>query len=119
MRRLLKEDRDDGGSQVLREVCSILLIASLAATPAHAEIREIEIPPSREQGLDMILVDEDAAPPEPELARHLPQVEDISWSGAPIDLMMPIHHLYTDLRRQLSRYRTAWSGLPQVRVPTA
>lgn len=70
-----------------------------------------------EPGLDMILVDADAMPAEPELAADQPRVEDISWTGAPVDLLKPIHHLYTDLRRQLIRYQRDWSSLPQVRVP--
>lgn len=68
-------------------------------------------------GLDMIMIDAEAMPPEPELADDQPQVEDISWTGAPVDLLKPIHHLYTDLRWQLIRYQRNWSSLPQVRVP--
>lgn len=68
-------------------------------------------------GLDMIMVDPADMPAEPELAEDQPQVEDISWSGAPIDLLKPIHHLYTDYRRQLLRYQESWSKLPQVRIP--
>jgi murein L,D-transpeptidase YcbB/YkuD len=63
------------------------------------------------------MIDAGAMPSEPELAPDQPQVEDISWSGAPVDLLKPIHHLYTDLRRQLIRYQRDWSSLPQVRVP--
>nr|WP_314446073.1 L,D-transpeptidase family protein [uncultured Sphingomonas sp.] len=70
-----------------------------------------------EPGLDMIMIDAEAMPAEPELASDQPQVEDISWTGAPVDLLKPIHHLYTDLRRQLIRYQRDWSSLPQVRVP--
>jgi murein L,D-transpeptidase YcbB/YkuD len=67
-------------------------------------------------GLDMIMIDAEAMPPEPELAEDQPQAEDISWTGAPVDLLKPIHHLYTDLRRQLIRYQRDWSSLPQLRV---
>jgi murein L,D-transpeptidase YcbB/YkuD len=65
----------------------------------------------------MIMIDAEAMPAEPELAADQPQVEDISWTGAPVDLLKPIHHFYTDLRRQLIRYQRDWSSLPQVRVP--
>ena len=66
----------------------------------------------------MILIDADAMPQEPEQADDVIQVEDVSWSGAPVDLLRPTHHLYTDLRRQMIKYRARWSSLPQVRVPS-
>lgn len=75
--------------------------------------------PSANPALDMIIIDADSMPPEPELAPDQPEIEDVSWSGAPIDLLKPIHHLYTDLRRQLLRYQREWSSLPQLRVPTS
>ncbi len=68
-------------------------------------------------GLDMILIDGDELPQEPEQAEDTVEHEDVSWSGAPVDLLKPIHHIYTDLRRQLLRYQRRWSSLPQIRVP--
>lgn len=68
-------------------------------------------------GLDMIMIDADAMPQEPEQAEDAVQIEDVSWSGAPVDLLRPMHHIYTDLRRQLIKYQNRWSSLPQVRVP--
>ena len=70
-------------------------------------------------GLDMIMVDADAMPQEPEQAEEAVHIEDVSWSGAPVDLLRPMHHIYTDLRRQLIKYQDRWSSLPQVRVPQA
>ncbi len=67
----------------------------------------------------MIMIDADAMPQEPEQAEDAAQIEDLSWSGAPVDLLKPTHHLYTDLRRQLIKYQNRWSALPQVRVPQA
>jgi murein L,D-transpeptidase YcbB/YkuD len=64
----------------------------------------------------MILLDEDDMPPEPELARAAAAEEDESWTGAPIDLQFPVHHLYGDMRRHLERYRERWGQLPQVLV---
>jgi murein L,D-transpeptidase YcbB/YkuD len=81
-----------------------------------AAIEQIDVPPSRQQDLDMILIDEDAMPPEPELATASAAEEDVSWSGAAIDLRSPVHHLYGDMRRQLERYRDRWGQLPQVLV---
>lgn len=95
------------------EIWSGLLAAfalALGGTPAKG--RDVVNP-----GLDMIMIDAEAMPPEPELAADHPEVEDISWSGAPVDLLKPIHHLYTDLRWQLIRYQRDWSSLPQVRIP--
>jgi murein L,D-transpeptidase YcbB/YkuD len=88
----------------------------MAASPAAAAIEEIALPPSRQQGVDMILIDEDAMPQEPELARDSTGEQVESWSGAPIDLRMPVHHLYADLRVELERYRERWGQLPQVRI---
>ena len=68
-------------------------------------------------GLDMIMIDADAMPQEPEQVGDAVQIEDVSWSGAPVDLLKPMHHIYTDLRRQLIKYQNRWSSLPQVRVP--
>ncbi len=75
--------------------------------------------PSRvvQPGLDMIQIDEGEMPQEPEQAEDTVQHEDVSWSGAPVDLLKPIHHIYTDLRRQLVRYQRRWSSLPQIRIP--
>ncbi|MDQ3245805.1 MAG: L,D-transpeptidase family protein [Pseudomonadota bacterium] len=70
-------------------------------------------------GLDMIMIDADAMPQEPEQAEDAVQIEDVTWSGAPVDLLKPMHHIYTDLRRQLIKYQNRWSSLPQVRVPHA
>jgi murein L,D-transpeptidase YcbB/YkuD len=89
----------------------------MAASPAAAGvIEEIKLPPSRQMGVDMILIDDDAMPEEPELARDHAGEQVESWSGAPIDQRMPVHHLYADLRVQLEQYRERWGGLPQVRI---
>jgi murein L,D-transpeptidase YcbB/YkuD len=90
----------------------VLALVALGGAAAAAPSGDVSEP-----GLDMILVDAEAMPAEPELAADQPQVEDISWTGAPVDLLKPIHHIYTDLRRQLIRYQRDWSSLPQVRVP--
>ena len=109
---------------VLRSLCLLaagLALGAAAQRPSvHDPIKTVSLPPSREQGLDMLMIDPDEMPLEPELARDLPEMQqEESWSGAAIDLMKPVHHLYTDLRRQLVRYQMSWSHLPQVRVPSA
>lgn len=106
---------------VLRSLCVALAgfaLGAAAQRPASfAPIKTVALPPSSEKGLDMLMIDPDEMPQEPELAKDIPVVQEESWSGAPIDLMKPVHHLYTDLRRQLVRYQMNWSRLPQVRVP--
>lgn len=88
--------------------------------PSSAQsIKPVWVPPGGQHGLDMLVTEEEAMPPEPELADRATPIEDVSWSGAAIDLLMPVHHLYTEFRRQLGRYQDKWSALPQVRVPTA
>lgn len=100
-----------------------LVVAGLGLTAAsqrpsvHDPIQTVSIPASRQLGLDMILLDADEMPEEPERARSFSGVQEEALSGAPIDLLTPVHHLYTDLRRQLVRYQMDWSKLPQVRIP--
>jgi murein L,D-transpeptidase YcbB/YkuD len=100
-----------------------LLAATLAAQSVSSAVPDtvetIALPPSGERGLDMIVVDAEAMPQEPELAKDLPPQMDESWSGAPVDLFVATHHLYTDLRRSLVRYQMKWSGLPLLPVATA
>ncbi len=94
----------------MRRFIALLVTAGLTC---QAGARPAATP---QAGLDMILIDTDAMPQEPELAEDAIPVEDVSWSGAPVDLLKPIHHIYTDLRRQLIKYQSQWSALPQVRV---
>ena len=39
------------------------------------------------------------------------------WTGAPVDMFMSVHPLYTDLRRGLVKYRQRWGDLPDVEIP--
>lgn len=105
----------------IRGIVFVVAAMGLAAVPAASmaqnSISSVWVPPGGQPGLDMMILEEDAMPQEPELAEAPPEVEDVSWSGASIDLVRPMHHLYTDYRRQLARYQRNWSNLPQVRVP--
>lgn len=100
-----------------------ILAAAVAAQPIDNAlpdpVKTIAVPPSGERGLDMIVVDTEAMPQEPELAKELPPELEADWSGAPVDLFVATHHLYTDLRRSLVRYQMKWSSLPDVSIPTA
>ncbi len=92
--------------------------AALMTPPAVAVAPEAA--ESGQAGLDMVLADPDGMPAEPEYAPDdLPAVQFSEWSGAPADLAgVPVHHLYTDLRRALVRYQLSWGALPQVEVPS-
>jgi len=101
-------------------LCTALAVPATAASAqsrVYQKIETVALPPSRQQGLDMLLIDTDAMPLEPEVAGDVAEAPEESWSGSPVDLMKPVHHLYTDFRRQLVRYQINWSSLPQVRVP--
>jgi hypothetical protein len=96
-------------------------LAAIALTPssAIAVARGADAASPGQAGLDMALADPDGMPAEPEFAREdLPDVAFAEWSGAPADLAgVPVHHLYTDLRRALVRYQLSWGALPQVVIP--
>jgi murein L,D-transpeptidase YcbB/YkuD len=101
-----------------------LLIAAAAlglAAPAAAQpqpIEPIDLPPSVEQGVDMIYIDPEIAPRlrENDVAMH--QISFEEWAGAPLDLFVPVNPIYTGLRRGLVRYQQRWGGLPPVQLPT-
>jgi hypothetical protein len=104
---------------VLRTILLIITAATASSLAAMQpeQIRTNPLPPNHKVGLDMELSEAEVMPAEPELAGELVDFQEESWSGSPVDLLRPIHHLYTDLRRQLVRYQMTWSGLPQVRIP--
>lgn len=103
----------------------LLLSAAVLPLPALASAGQggpddpYALPAGGEHGLDMAVVDPEAMPEEPELARDEQPAfyPDERWSGGPIDLMRPVHPLYTDLRRALVRYQMDWGSLPRVYVP--
>jgi hypothetical protein len=87
----------------MRQFVLILAGLSLPATAFAAAsqqpIEPIDVPPSIEQGLDMVYIDREIAPSiqqrdEQQQARGL---ED--FRAVPVDMFAPVHPLYTDLRR--------------------
>jgi len=100
-------------------ICAAL--AAAIAAPALAQeqpIEPIDIPPSIEQGVDLIYIDPEI---KPEIDRRNELLQSMGfddWTGAPIDLFVPVNDRYTDLRRGLMKYRKRWSSLPQVQIPT-
>jgi L,D-transpeptidase YcbB len=98
----------------------VLLAGLSLAVPAFASdqpIEPIEIPPSVEQGLDMVYIDRDIAP---SMEARDAQLADLGFSAgaaAPVDFFLPVHPIYTDLRRALVRYQMRWGSLPQIEIP--
>ena len=94
-------------------------LAAIALTPLSAPARGQEAVPAGQVGLDMTLTDPDGMPAEPEYAPdELAAVQFTEWSGAAADLAgVPVHHLYTDLRRASVRYQLSWGALPQFTIP--
>ena len=80
-------------------------------------IEPIEIPPSIQQGVDLIYVDPEIAPEVRERERLLGEIGLNDSPGAAIDLLVPVHPIFTELRRGLMLYRANWSGLPQLPIP--
>jgi len=97
------------------------LIPALAASAASAAfdvpIEPVDVPPSVEQGVDMVYIDPEIAPV---FKRRDDQAGGFAfdpWTGAPVDMFVPVHPLYTELRRGLDRYRQSWGELPAIEVP--
>ncbi len=103
-----------------------LLLLALAAAPDLAfrtqqgtqPIEPIALPPSIQQGVDLLYVDPEIAPAVRERVELLEEFGVEDKNGAPVDLFAPASPLYTSLRRGLMRYRAAWSHLPQVPLET-
>jgi murein L,D-transpeptidase YcbB/YkuD len=103
----------------IRFLAAAAALALSATVPALAQqpIEPIDLPPSVEQGVDMIYIDPEIAPRlnDQNVAMH--QISFEEWAGAPLDLFLPVNPIYTDLRRGLVRYQQRWGGLPQLQIP--
>ncbi|HUE78614.1 MAG TPA: L,D-transpeptidase family protein [Sphingomicrobium sp.] len=92
------------------------------ASPALAQrpqpIEPIDLPPSVEQGVDMVYIDPEIAPKLRDVDVAMHQISFEEWAGAPYDLFLPVNPIYTDLRRGLVRYQQRWGDLPQVQLPS-
>jgi L,D-transpeptidase YcbB len=96
-------------------------VAACVAAPALAIDRPIEpfeLPPSIEQGVDLIYIDPQIKPAVERRNELLQSFGFQDWTGAPIDLFVPVNDTYTQLRRGLARYKQKWGALPQVQIPT-
>lgn len=100
------------------------ILAALAATVSAQAIARpqpiepIEIPPSIEQGVDLIYIDPEIKPEIEKRDALLQSFGFKDWTGAPIDLFVPVNDMYTELRRGLMKYKERWGSLPQIQVPT-
>ena len=95
-------------------------MAAVLAAPALAQdtpIEPVELPPSIEQGVDLIYIDPEIKPEVDRRNELLQSFGMEEWTGAPIDLFVPVNDTYTELRRGLMKYRQRWAALPQVPVP--
>jgi L,D-transpeptidase YcbB len=99
------------------------LLLSLALGAAAADqarhlypIEPVELPPSLQQGVDMIYIDPELLPA---VRRNDELLQELGLEGreASVDLLLAANPLYTQLRRGLVRYRMAWGSLPQVEIP--
>jgi L,D-transpeptidase YcbB len=93
-------------------------ISSAAFARLDKPIEPVEIPPSIQQGVDLIYIDPEIAPALQERNRLLTEIGLDNNPGAAIDLLVPVHPTFTELRRGLMQYRAAWSGLPQHPIPS-
>ncbi len=94
--------------------------AAILAAPAVAKqqpIEPIDLPPSIEQGVDLIYIDPEIKPQIDRRNELLKSFGFQDWTGAPIDLFVPVNDTYTALRRGLMKYKARWGSLPQVQLP--
>lgn len=95
-------------------------LAAVLAAPALAKeqpIEPIEIPPSIQQGVDLIYIDPEIKPEIDKRNAVLKSYGFQDWTGAPIDLFVPVNDMYTELRRGLMKYKQRWGSLPDVQIP--
>ncbi len=101
----------------------LTLLAAFAAAvsaPALARpqpIEPIEVPPSIDQGVDLIYIDPEIKPEIDKRDALLKSFGFKDWTGAPIDLFVPVNDMYTELRRGLMKYKARWGSLPQIQIP--
>ena len=101
----------------------LTLLTALAVTlsaPTVAQVQPIEpieLPPSIEQGVDLIYIDPQIKPQIDRRNELLRSMGFEDWTGAPIDLFVPVNETYTALRRGLVKYQQRWGSLPQIAIP--
>ena len=87
------------------KLCTAL--AAVLSAPALGQdipIEPIDLPPSIEQGVDLIYIDPEIKPQIDRRNELLQSFGLEDWTGAPIDLFVPVNDTYTDLRRGLMKH---------------
>lgn len=87
------------------------------AAASQQPIEPIDIPPSIEQGLDMVYIDREMKPSMEQRDAQLHASGYSDFQAPDEDMFSPVHPIYTDLRRALVRYQMRWGDLPQVEIP--
>ena len=99
-----------------------LLMATSLSGPAYSRslqpIEPVEIPPSIQQGMDLIYIDPEIAPAVRERDALLKEIGLTNKLGSAVDLLVPVNPFYTQLRRGLMQYRASWGRLPQLNIPS-
>lgn len=99
-------------------ILTALAVVLSAPAPAQDQpIEPIDLPPSIEQGVDLIYIDPGIKPDVDRRNELLQSFGFEDWTGAPIDLFVPVNDTYTELRRGLMRYQQRWGALPQAQIP--
>ena len=101
--------------RLLPMLVAAALPAAAVARPVHP-IEPVEIPPSVQQGVDLIYIDPEIAPALKKRDALLKEIGLDDEPGAAVDLFVPTNPFYTQLRRGLMAYRSTWGGLPQVTI---
>ena len=80
-------------------------------------IEPVDIPPSLQQGVDLLYIDPEVAPAVAARDDLLKEIGFDQGAGAPLDLFQSLSPFYTQLRRGLARYQGSWGSLPSIQVP--
>src|SRR5262245_9838356 len=82
-------------SMLLRLVLVAAAFGAAVAGPAAAQqpIEPIDVPPSVEQGVDMVYVDPEIMPFFRQRDAEVQEFAFDPWTGAPVDMFMPVHPL--------------------------
>ena len=94
-----------------------LSVSTSAAALSRQPLEPIDLPPSIEQGVDMIYIDEALVPRAVHDRGFLAGMTNAAWSTAPVDLFTSVNPIYTELRRGLVKYEQSWGSLPQIEIP--
>lgn len=103
----------------LSMVAALALAVPAVATAADGmPIEPVDLPPSIQQGVDMIYIDQELMPAgvQGDPADRLLQTASLDEALA-FDPFQSVHPIYSDLRRGMMRYRMRWGSLPDIQVP--